>query len=247
MENQEKVNYIYGMHPVLEAINAGKNIDKVYLKSGLEGESFRQLLSLMQSKGIAFQFVPVQRLDRITKARHQGVIAQLPSIEYSSMEQAVEYASSNGGLILVLDGVSDVRNFGAIARSAECAGFKSIILPAKGGASITPDSIKTSAGALLRLNVCKVPNIRTALYYLKERDYTIVSASEKGSKLIYDVDFSKPVAIVMGDEHNGVSDSALKLSDVIAAIPMAGGIGSLNVSVASAIVMYEVVRQRRNA
>ncbi len=245
MENQEKVNYIYGMHPVMEALNAGKRIEKVFLKSGLEGETFRELLTMLQERDVPFQFVPVQRLDRVTKGRHQGIIAQLPSVEYSSLEEAVDYATNNGGLILLLDGVSDVRNFGAIARSAECAGFKAIILPAKGGASITPDSIKTSAGALLRINVCKVPNLKTAIYFLKEREYQIVSASEKGKSSIYDIDFKLPTAVIMGDEHNGVSEGALKLSDSVAAIPMAGGIGSLNVSVASAIVMYEAVRQRR--
>ncbi|MBQ1930303.1 MAG: RNA methyltransferase, partial [Bacteroidales bacterium] len=183
MEQQEiKKNYLFGMHPVFEAISAGKNIEKVMLKKGLEGEQFYNLISLLQEKNIPFQFVPVERLDRVTKARHQGVIAIIASVDYVSLEEGVEYSLSKkdkAPLVLLLDGVSDVRNFGAIARTAECAGVDCIILPAKGGASITPDSIKTSAGALLRMNVCKVPNLKTAVYYLLQSDFQLITCTEK--------------------------------------------------------------------
>lgn len=250
MEQQEiKRNYLFGMHPVFEAISSGKNIEKVLLKKGLEGEQFFNLITLLQEKNIPFQFVPVERLDRVTKGRHQGVIAIIASVDYVSLEDAVESAlakQANGKapLILLLDGVSDVRNFGAIARTAECAGVDCIILPAKGGASITPDSIKTSAGALLRMNVCKVPNLKTAVFYLMQSDFQLITCTEKAEGYLYDIDFTLPTAIVMGAEDKGISDAIRNLATAEAKIPMAGKIGSLNVSNAAAIVLYEAVRQR---
>lgn len=243
---EEKINYLFGMHPVFEAIAAGKNIEKVLLKKGLDGVQFHDLISLLQEKEIPFQFVPIEKLNRITRGKHQGVIAQMATLDYMPLEQAVENAlsRSENPLVLLLDGVSDVRNFGAIARTAECAGVSSIILPAKGGASITPDSIKTSAGALLRINVSKVPNLKAAAYYLLESGFKIVAATEKASGYIYDIDFTGPTAIVMGAEDKGISDGMRKLANAEAKIPMSGSIGSLNVSVAASVVLYEAVRQR---
>lgn len=243
---EQKTNYLFGMHPVFEAISAGKNIEKVLLKKGLTGEQFQALFTLLQEKNIPFQFVPQERLDKITRARHQGVIATIPSVDYLSLEDAVEKAfqKRENPLFLLLDGVSDVRNFGAIARTAECAGVDCIILPAKGGASITPDSIKTSAGALLRIDVCKVPNLKTAAYYLLQSDVQLVTATEKADGYLYDVDLKGATAIVMGSEDKGISDPIRKLATAEAKIPMAGKIGSLNVSNAAAIILYEAVRQR---
>lgn len=231
---------------MFEAIAAGKNIEKVLLKKGLDGAQFHDLISLLQEKEIPFQFVPIEKLNRITRGKHQGVIAQMATLDYMPLEQAVENAlsRSENPLVLLLDGVSDVRNFGAIARTAECAGVSSIILPAKGGASITPDSIKTSAGALLRINVSKVPNLKAAAYYLLESGFKIVAATEKASGYIYDIDFTGPTAIVMGAEDKGISDGMRKLANAEAKIPMSGSIGSLNVSVAASVVLYEAVRQR---
>ncbi len=244
---EERINYLFGMHPLFEAIAAGKNIEKVFLKKGLDGELFHSLLALLQEKEIPFQFVPIEKLNKFTRGRHQGVVAQLATLDYTPLEEAVENALSRHAapLIVMLDGVSDVRNFGAIARTAECAGVSCIILPAKGGASITPDSIKTSAGALLRMNVSKVPNLKTAAYYLLESGFQIVAATEKAEGYIYDVDFTKPTAIVMGAEDKGISDGMRKLASAEAKIPMAGEIGSLNVSVAASVVLYEAVRQRQ--
>lgn len=244
---EDKINYLFGMHPVFEAISAGKNIEKVLLKKGLEGEQFRDLVVLLQEKNIPFQFVPIERLNRVTRGKHQGVIARIATVDYIPLEQAVEtaLAKSTMPLILMLDGVSDVRNFGAIARTAECAGVDCIILPAKGGASITPDSIKTSAGALLRINVCKVPNLKTAAYYLLESDFQIVAATEKADNYIYTVNFKKPTAIIMGAEDKGISDAMRSLATAEAKIPLAGEIGSLNVSAATSVVLYEAVRQRQ--
>lgn len=246
MEQGEKLNYLFGMHPVFEAIAAGKTIDKVLLKKGLEGAQFHELITLLQEKNIPFQFVPVEKLNRITRGSHQGVIAQISTVDYATLEDAVELAlkKSDKPLILMLDGVSDVRNFGAIARTAECAGVDCIILPAKGGASITPDSIKTSAGALLRIAVCRVPNLKTAAYYLLQSDFQLIAATEKAKDYIYAVDFNKPTAIVMGAEDKGISDAIRNLATQEAKIPMPGNIASLNVSAAASVILYEAVRQR---
>ena len=243
---EEKVNYLFGMHPVFEAVAADKKIEKVLFSNGLEGDQFRDLLELLQQKNIPIQFAPVERLNRITVSRHQGVIAFMPQIEYVTLEEAVEnsLAKSKTPLILLLDGVSDVRNFGAIARCAECSGVDAIILPAKGGASINADAIKTSAGALLIMPTCKVPNLRTAIFYLQESGFQVVAATEKADKYIYDIDFKQPTAVIMGSENRGISPAILALTEDQAKIPMKGAIGSLNVSAAAAVVLYEAVRQR---
>lgn len=245
-EHSDKVNYLFGMHPVIEALNSEKKIDKVFFKKGMEGDQFHTLLDLLMAKSIPFQFVPGDKLDKMVKGRHQGVVATIATVDYVSIEDCVKHAlnSEKAPLFLILDSVTDVRNFGAIARTAECAGVNAIIIPAKGGASITPDSIKTSAGALLKMDVCKVPNLKTALYYLKESDIDIVVATEKTDNYIYSADFKRPVAIVMGAEDKGVSPAIREMATAEVKIPMQGSIGSLNVSVACGVVLYEVLRQR---
>ncbi len=242
----KKMQYLFGMHPVLEAIKAGKKFDKVLLKQGLEGPQFRELMELLKDNDIPFQFVPGERLNRSARGSHQGVLAYLSHIEYVDIEQLVNNALASGDnpLIVILDGVSDVRNLGAIARSLECAGGSGIIVPAKGGAAINADAVKASAGALMRIDTCKVSNLRVAAYYLQQSGFKLIAATEKTDNLIYDVDMTGPCAIVMGSEGKGISQSMLSLADERAAIPMAGEITSLNVSVASAILMYEAVRQR---
>ncbi|MFA6676179.1 MAG: 23S rRNA (guanosine(2251)-2'-O)-methyltransferase RlmB [Bacteroidales bacterium] len=247
MEKEIKQHYLFGMHSVTEAILSGKTIEKVMIKKGLEGDQFRELMVLLEEKNITAQFVPIERLDRIKRGAHQGVIAFISNIEYVDLETLVEkaLAKNDAPIFIMLDGVSDVRNFGAIARTSECAGVSGLILPAKGGAAINADAIKTSAGALLRIDTCKTPNLRLPIFYLKEKGFQIVVASEKSSNFIYDVDFKKPTVIVMGSEGKGVSKSVLSLSDESVKIPMMGEIGSLNVSVATSVVLYEAVRQRR--
>lgn len=242
----EKINYIIGMRPVIEAVRAGKKIEKVFFKSGMGGDLFAELVTLLRERNIAFQFVPLQRLEKISRGRHQGVIAQISTIDYISIEEAVENALKTGSapIFVLLDGVSDVRNLGAIARSAECAKASAIVVPAKGGALVTPDSVKASAGALLRLNVSKVSNLKEAIYYLKDAGFKIVAATEKSEEVIYNVDFKGAVAIVMGSEGKGISPAVLSLCDMKCRIPMLGEIGSLNVSVATSIVLFEAVRQR---
>lgn len=234
------------MHPVTEAVTSGRKFEKIYFKQGLEGTQFRQLLELVQQKEIPYQFVPAEKMNYLVRGSHQGVIAYISQIDYIPFEEAVEnaLAKRSNPIFLMLDGVSDVRNFGAIARSAECAGIDGLILPAKGGAAINADAVKTSAGALLRIPTSKVTNLRIPIYYMKEVGFQIIAATEKASGFLYDVDFTKPTVIVMGSEERGISDSILSLCDAQAKIPMMGEIGSLNVSVAAAVVMYEAVRQR---
>ncbi|MCI7515384.1 MAG: 23S rRNA (guanosine(2251)-2'-O)-methyltransferase RlmB [Bacteroidales bacterium] len=243
---EKNMQYLFGMHPVLEAVKSGRKFDKVLLKQGLEGVQFRELMDLLTANEIPFQFVPAEKLNRTTRGAHQGVIAYISQIDYVDIEQLVNNALSRtlSPLIVILDGVSDVRNLGAIARSLECAGGNGIIVPAKGGAAINADAVKASAGALLRMDTCKVSNLRVAAYYLKQSGFRLVAATEKVDRLIYDVDLTGPCAIIMGSEGKGISQSMLDLADEKAAIPMAGEISSLNVSVASGILMYEAVRQR---
>lgn len=245
-EEEKKSHYLFGMHPVKEAILAGRKFEKVLLRQGLEGQQFRELLDLLKEKEIPWQFVPGEKMNYLVKGAHQGVIAYISQIDYVPYDEMIEMAMSRkeAPVFLVLDGVSDVRNFGAIARSAECAGIDGIILPAKGGAAINADAIKTSAGALLRIPVCKVPNLRIPLFYLLDAGFQTVAATEKAEGYLYDVNFRKPTVIIMGSEGHGISQSVLDLCTDEAKIPMNGEIGSLNVSVAAAIVMYEVVRQR---
>ena len=246
MEENKQMQYLFGMHPVIEAVKAGRRFDKVMLKQGLEGPQFRQLLELLEAKEINYQFVPVQRLDRAVKGAHQGVIAYISQIDYVSLEDIVNNALAikENPILIILDGVSDVRNLGAIARTLECAGGAGIIVPAKGGAAINADAVKASAGALMRIDTCKVPNLKLAAYYLRQNGFKLVACTEKTDGLIYDVDMNCPIAIVMGSEGKGISHSMLELCDEKAAIPMVGEITSLNVSVASSVILYEAVRQR---
>ncbi|MCF0164711.1 MAG: 23S rRNA (guanosine(2251)-2'-O)-methyltransferase RlmB [Bacteroidales bacterium] len=239
-------NLLYGMHPVIEGIEAGRKFEKVLLKQGLEGTQFRQLMELLKTNGIPYQFVPGDKLNYIAKGAHQGVVAYIAQVDYLPFEEVVDSAlsKSEAPLFIMLDGVSDVRNFGAIARSAECAGVSGIILPAKGGAAINADAIKTSAGALLRIPISKVSNLKIPCFYLLEAGFQLVAATEKSDNYLYDIDFKKPTAIIMGSEEKGISPAILSLCTAQAKIPMAGAIGSLNVSNAAAIVMYEAVRQR---
>ncbi|MDD2584410.1 MAG: 23S rRNA (guanosine(2251)-2'-O)-methyltransferase RlmB [Bacteroidales bacterium] len=247
MEKKEtKENFIVGIHPVTEALESNKNIEKVMFRQGMDGPQFRALLDQLRKREIQVQFAPQERLNRLSKANHQGVIAFLPQIEYVTLEKFTipEEGSSTLPLVLILDGISDVRNFGAIARSAECAGAQGIILPAKGSATVNADSIKTSAGALLRVPICKVSNVREAIFFLQATGYKIFASTEKAQTTIYQADFKVPAAIILGSEDRGVSKSALDLSDQQIRIPMVGQISSLNVSAAAAIIQFEVLRQR---
>lgn len=243
---EEKLQYLFGMHPVIEALRSGKKFDKILLKTGLEGPQFRELMELVNAAEIPYQWVPVEKLNRTTKGAHQGVIAFVAQIEYVDIEQLINNAlgRTRTPLIMILDGVSDVRNLGAIARSLEVAGGQGIIVPAKGGAAINAEAVKASAGALMRIDTCKVSNLRLAIFALQQAGFKVVAASEKSEKFMYDVDMTGPLAIVMGSEGTGISKGILPLCDEMAKVPQSGEIGSLNVSVASAIMAFEAVRQR---
>lgn len=240
------MQYLFGMHPVIEALKAGKKFDKVLLKKGLEGPQFRELMGLLADADIPYQWVPIEKLNRSVKGAHQGVIAYISQIDYVDLELLVNnaLATSDHPLIVILDGVSDVRNLGAIARTLECAGGCGIIVPAKGGAAINADAVKASAGALMRIDTCKVNNLKVAAYYLQESGFRLVAATEKVEKLMYDTDLTGPLAIIMGSEGTGISKGMLEIADDRVRIPMAGEISSLNVSVATSIILYEAVRQR---
>ena len=203
-------------------------------------------MELLKIREIPFQFVPVEKLNRSVRGAHQGVLAYMSQIDYVDLEQLVNDAlgMSENPVLMILDGVSDVRNLGAIARSLECAGGHGIIVPAKGGAAINAEAIKSSAGALMRIDACKVPNLRVAAYYLKQSGFRLIAATEKVDRKIYDVDMTGPCAIIMGSEGKGISKAMLDLADDKAAIPMAGEISSLNVAAASTVMLYEAVRQR---
>ena len=242
MENEK---YLFGMHPVIEAARAGRKLDKVLVKRGLEGSQYRELLSVLEENGIMWQYVPVEKLNRMVRGAHQGVVACISQTDFTTLEEIVEKALSGGKapLLAILDGVTDVRNFGAVARSLECAGGSGIIVSETGGAPVNAEAVKASAGALMRLDVCRT-NLKVAAYYLKQSGFRIVAVTEKTDRLIYDTDFTGPCALVLGSESKGISRFMLSESDDAAAIPMSGEITSLNVSAAAAVAFYEAVRQR---
>jgi 23S rRNA (guanosine2251-2'-O)-methyltransferase len=239
-------NLIFGVRAVIEAIEAGKEIEKILLQKGLSNELFNQLRKAMSGKEIPYQFVPPEKIKRITDKNHQGVIAYMAEVTYYSAEDLLTRTFEKGiiPLVLILDRITDVRNFGAIARSAECAGVNFIIIPSRGAAQINADAVKTSAGALHRIPVCREENLKHTIDYLKESGLQIVACHEKTDTNVYDVDLKKPTAIIMGSEEDGISGEYLKRSDVQVKIPMSGTIASLNVSVATGIVLFEAVKQR---
>lgn len=242
----EKKDYIFGIRAVTEAIEAGKSIDKVLVRRDLGGELAKDLLDKIKEYGILMQRVPQEKLNRITMKNHQGAIALLSPVDYYRLEDLVPlfYEEGRNPFILVLDGLTDTRNFGAIGRTAACAGVDAIVIPEKNSVSVTPDAIKTSAGGLFHVPVCRERDTLSAVRMLRENGYHIVGATEKGSMNYTDPDYTVPVAVVMGSEDVGISDAVLRECDDLAAIPIPGKIESLNVSVAAGIMTYEVLRQR---
>jgi len=243
----KKEEFIYGIHPVIEAIRSGKEIDKILFRAGLKGETVRVLQALVRENSIPFQYVPAEKLNRLTPKNHQGVIAFVAAITYTRLEDLVPFIFEAGKspLLLVLDGVTDVRNLGAVARTAECAGADGLVIPAYGSAQVSEDAVRASAGALLRLPVCKVQNLATAVNYIRQSGIRVAGATEKAAGIYTEAEISGPLAIVMGSEEKGLSPDVLKLCDVLLRIPMLGEIASLNVSVASGVLLFEAVRQRR--
>ena len=242
----QKENIIFGVHPVIEAINAGKEIDKLYIQRDISGPGLSELRNAIKKAKIPFSHVPVQKLNKYTSGNHQGVVGFISPIDLHDMETLIPDLFEQGKVpfVLVLDRLTDVRNFGAISRTAACAGIHAIIIPKRESAQINADAIKTSAGALYKIPVCKVENLTDAAMFLQASGLNIVACTEKADASIYNVDFTNPTAIVMGGEEKGISNQILKLSNDKVKIPMSGEISSLNVSVAAAIIMYEAVKQR---
>lgn len=244
----QKTTQIYGIRAVLEAINAKEPVDKVFVQRGLKGELFREFEGVLRKHQVSTSYVPVEKLNRLTKNNHQGVVANISPVVFHEMETLVEnaLAAQRAPLFLLLDQLSDVRNFGAIIRTAECTGVHGIIIQKKGAAPVTADTIKTSAGAAFKVPIAKVDHIKDAVFYLQASGIQVVAATEKTENSLYGVSLTLPTAIIMGSEDRGISPSLLKAVDVTAKLPLLGEIESLNVSVACAVFLYEVVRQRLN-
>lgn len=245
--NEENLeNLIFGTRAVIEAINAGKEIDKIIIQKGLSNQLYSELRKAIKDLDIPIQIVPPEKINRITSKNHQGVLAFVSQITYYDVEDVLTDVFEKGKtpLVLILDRVTDVRNFGAIARSADCAGVDFIIIPSRGAAQINADAVKTSAGALNRMKVCRVDNLKNTIDYLKESGLQIIACHEKTESYHFNADLTKPTAIIMGSEENGISSEYLKRSDMQVKIPMVGNIASLNVSVATGIILFEAVKQR---
>lgn len=242
----EKNDYIYGIRAVIEAAEAGKEFDKVLISNTLQSALAPELMTALKSRGILMQKVPVEKIDRITRRNHQGVLAILSAVSYCSLATLVPTLFEEGKtpLIVMLDGVTDVRNFGAIARTCECAGVDAMVIARRGGASVTADAMKTSAGALAYLPICRENSIINAVKFLRDCGFQIVAATEKSDIPYTRADFTLPTAIVMGAEDTGISEDVLRFSTARVAIPERGHISSLNVSVAAGVMIYEAVRQR---
>ena len=243
---QKESDCIFGLRPVIEAIKAGKQIDRLLIKQGLQGALYHELMTEVKKQNIVFQIVPEERIELVTRKNHQGVLAWLSVIEYQAISNLLPLIFEKGEdpLIVALDGVSDVRNFGAIVRTAECLGTHAVVIPEKGSARITADAVKASAGALLTLPVCREKSIVRSIEYLKESGLKVFSASEDRGKAASEAQLTGPAVLIMGSEDKGISRELTALSDQIVKIPMTGTIGSLNVSVAAGILLYEIVRQR---
>lgn len=245
-DKRPDLEYIFGIRAIMEAINAGKDFEKLFIKKDLKGELITELMELVGSTTIPVQKVPIEKLNRITQKNHQGVIGWASPIQYQNITDIIPtlYEQGKEPFILVLDGITDVRNFGAIARTADATGVDAILVSSKNSAAITPDAVKTSAGALLSIPVCRTPDLYRTVKELKNSGLKIMSASEKASDDYTKTELTGPIAIIMGAEDVGVSDELMELSHDLLSIPMLGKIGSLNVSVAAGVLLYETVRQK---
>lgn len=242
----DRNDYIFGIRPVIEAIEAGRDIDKIFVSKELHSDVARELLDKAREMHVLVQRVPPEKIQRITRKQTQGVLAILSAVTYHRLDHLVPelYEAGLMPFVLILDGITDVRNFGAIARTAECAGVDAIVIPQHGSVSVGGDAVKTSAGALLHIPVCRERSVRGAVQVLKDNGYRVVAVSEKADINYTEANFTDPVALVMGAEDVGISPDVYELCDLRVGIPMFGKIGSLNVSVAAGVLMYEVVRQR---
>jgi 23S rRNA (guanosine2251-2'-O)-methyltransferase len=243
---QKETDCIFGLRPVIEAIKAGKQIDRLLIKQGMQGALYHELMIEVRTHNVSYQIVPVERIELVTRKNHQGVLAWLSLIEFQHITDLLPSVFEKGEdpLIIALDGVSDVRNFGAIVRSAQCFGAHAIMIPEKGSARITADAIKTSAGALHTFPVCRERSIVRAIEFMKDSGLRVICADEKTGKDSSKTDLTGPSVLIMGSEDKGISKELISLSDIRIKIPMTGNISSLNVSVAAGILLYEIIRQR---
>lgn len=246
MKKNDENNSIFGIRSIIEAIEAGKTIDKLFIQKGLHNDLFAELWKLVRLRRINYKHVPIEKINRLTRKNHQGVFAFISPIDFYKIEDIVPQIYEKGGnpLILVLDKITDVRNFGAISRTAECAGIDTILIPEKESSAINADAVKTSAGALLKIPICRTWNLKMSIQFLKDSGLQIIACTEKASKSIYEIDLKNPTVIILGSEEKGISEEYLKMCNYKAKIPINGKISSLNVSVASGIIIYEALRQR---
>lgn len=238
---------IFGIYPIKEAIAAAIDFDKVFVQKDINNPKIEQIIADLEKLNVSIAQVPEEKLYKLTKGNHQGIVALTSPITFHDLETIVENTleKETTPLFLILDQISDVRNFGAILRTAECTGVHAVIVQKKGGAPVSGDAVKTSAGAIFNIPIVKVDHIKDAIFYLQGSGITTIAATEKTDQAIYDLTLSQPLAIIMGSEGRGVTKSVLQLVDKKAALPLLGEINSLNVSVACGAMLYEVVRQRR--
>ena len=248
MIQSNKTDFIYGTRAIIEAIESGREIDKLLLQKDVRNELITELIQVSKAHSIPHQKVPLEKLNRVTRKNHQGAIAYLSSVQFASLDNVISEAYQKGEVpfLIILDRITDVRNFGAICRTAECAGIHAIVVPSRGNAQIGSDAMKTSAGALNYVSVCRSDNLKETIQDLQSNGLKVVACSEKAEKTIFETDLKDPLALLMGSEEDGISNEYLKLSDTHAKIPIEGRIDSLNVSVATGIITYEALRQRAN-
>ena len=246
MKNRVNDNMVFGTRAIIENINAGKEVDRLFVQKQLSNPLIKELQQTAKTFKIPISHVPIEKLNRITRKNHQGAIAFISAVQYASLDNIISETYQAGGepFLLLLDRVTDVRNFGAIARSAECAGVQAIKVPSRGGAAINSDAMKTSAGALSLISICRSDNLKETITYLKSSGVTVIGCTEKTDTLIYEVEMKGPICIIMGSEEDGISPEYLKLCDQRGKIPMQGKVESLNVSVSSGIALFEALRQK---
>lgn len=243
---RKKEEKIFGIYPIEEALASNVTFDKVYIHNESNNNKINEIILELEKRNITINFVPKEKLNRLTSGNHQNIVGITSPIPFHSLETIVENTleSATIPLFLILDQITDVRNFGAILRTAECTGATAVIIPKSGGAPITGDTVKTSAGAIFNIPICKVDHIRDAIFYMKASGIKTVAATEKTNDSLYSLDLNQPIALVVGSEGRGISPSVLKSVDSLASIPLLGEINSLNVSVACGVFLYEIIRQR---
>lgn len=246
MNQSNKADFIYGTRAIIEAIESGREIDKLLIQKDVRNELMIELLQVSRNHSVPHQKVPIEKLNRVTRKNHQGAIAYISSVQFASLDNVISeaYQKAEVPFLLILDRITDVRNFGAICRTAECAGVHAIVVPSRGNAQIGSDAMKTSAGALNYIPICRSDNLKETIKDLKANGLKVVACSEKADETIFEVDLKDPLALMMGSEEDGISNEYLKLSDAHAKLPIQGNIDSLNVSVATGVIVYEAMRQR---